>query len=227
MIWGHKINLKKHGKQLNRLNRIASTSATAIERTTPQASLEMLTNILPLDLHIKEVGMNSYVRLKSQLDKPSTKIKTFNITHLQYWDNLTKNIDYMDDRCNHVIWEKHLKIDKASLLGRKSKYLDSEITIYTDGSKIGGKVGSGFVVFKRKKVIFFQNARLPDKATVFQAELYAIFLAGRYIQTMQNEQYKYIKIYSDSQAAILALDKNEIYSQLVLDTIQVWELVLP
>ena len=84
---------------------------------------------------------------------------------------------------------------------------------------------SGFVVFKRKKVIFFQNARLPDKATVFQAELYAIFLAGRYIQTKQNEQYKYIKIYSDSQAAILALDKNEIYSQLVLDTIQVWELI--
>ena len=42
---------------------------------------------------------------------------------------------------------------------------------------------------------------------------------------MQNEQYKYIKIYSDSQAAILALDKNEIYSQLVMDTIQVWELI--
>ena len=109
MIWGHKINLKKHGKQLNRLNRIASTSATAIERTTPQASLEMMTNILPLDLHIKEVGMNSYIRLKSQLDNPSRKTKTFNVTHLQYWDNLTKNIDYMDDRCNHVIWEKHLK----------------------------------------------------------------------------------------------------------------------
>ena len=130
----------------------------------------------------------------------------------------------MDDRCNQVIWEKHLKIDKASLLGRKSKYLDSEITIYTDGSKIGGKVGSGFVVFKRKKVIFTQNARLPDEATVFQAELYAIFLAGRYIEAMHTEQYKFIKIYSDSQAAILALDKNEIYSQLVLDTIQVWEI---
>ena len=112
--------------------------------------------------------------------------------------------------------------EESSLLGRKSKYLDSEITIYTDGSKIGGKVGSGFVVFKRKKVIFFQNA---DEATVFQAELYAIFLAGRYIQSTQKGQYKYIKIYSDSQAAILALDKNEIYSQLVMDTIQVWELI--
>ena len=84
MIWGHRINLKKYGKQLNRLNRIASTAATAIEKTTPQASLEMLTNILPLDLHIKEVGMNSYTRLKSQLDKPSSKVKTFHITHLQY-----------------------------------------------------------------------------------------------------------------------------------------------
>ena len=138
MIWGHKINLKKHGKQLNRLNRIACTSATAIEKTTPQASLEMMTNILPLDLHIKEVGMNAYVRLKPQLDKPSTKTKTFNITHLQYWNNMTKNIDYMDDRCSYVLWEKHLNIDRASLLGGKSKYLNSEVTIYTVGSKIGG-----------------------------------------------------------------------------------------
>ena len=131
----------------------------------------------------------------------------------------------MDDRCDYVIWDKHLRVDKASLHGGKSKYLDSEITIYTDGSKIGGKVGSGFVIFKRKKVIFMQNARLPDKATVFQAELYAIFLAGRYIQATLTEQYKYIRIYSDSQAAILALDKNEINSQLVMDTIQVRELI--
>ena len=42
---------------------------------------------------------------------------------------------------------------------------------------------------------------------------------------MQKEQYKCIKIYSDSQAAILALDKNEINSQLVKDTIQIWELI--
>ena len=120
---------------------------------------------------------------------------------------------------------QHLNIDRASLLGGKSKYLNSEVTIYTDGSKIGGKVGSGFVVFRRKKVIFYQNARLPDNATVCQAELYAIFLAGRYIQASLTEKYKYIRIYSDSQAAILALDKNEINSQLVMDTIQVWELI--
>ena len=184
-----------------------------------------MTNILPLALHIKEVGMNAYTRLKSQLDKPNNKTKTFNITHLLYWDNLTKNIDYMDDRCSYILWEKHLKIDRASLFGGKSKYLDSEITIYTDGSKIGGKVGSGFVVFRRKKVIFTQNARLPDNAIVFQAELYAIFLAGRCIQATLTDKYKYIRIYSDSQAAILALDKTEINSQLVRDTIHVWELI--
>ena len=80
----------------------------------------MMTNILPLDLHIKEVGMNSYIRLKSQLDNPSRKTNTFNVTHLQYWDNLTKNIDYMDDRCNHVIWEKHLRIEKLHCLEEKT-----------------------------------------------------------------------------------------------------------
>ena len=70
-------------------------------------------------------------------------------------------------------------------------------------------------MFRRKKVIFYQNARLPDSATVFQAELYAIFLAGRYIQATPTEKYNYIRIYSDSQAAILAMDKTEINLSLI------------
>ena len=106
----------------------------------------------------------------------------------------------MDDRCNYRNMGKTFKNRQRLITWGNSKYLDSEITIYTDGSKIGGKVGSGFVVFRRKKEIFTQNARLPDKATVFQAELYAIFLAGRYIQATLNEQYRYIRISGQSGA---------------------------
>ena len=53
---------------MNRLNKIVCTSATTIEKTTPQASLELMTNILPVDLFIKETGINAYTRLKGQLD---------------------------------------------------------------------------------------------------------------------------------------------------------------
>ena len=124
----------------------------------------------------------------------------------------------MDDRCDQMIRNRWLKIDKHSLAGGQTKYLNSELSIYTDGSKIGGQVGSGVVVFKRKPVIFPQNARLPDSATVFQAEVYALLLAGKYILSQINDNHNYIQIHSDSQAAIRAIRKTEIKSQLVLDT---------
>ena len=52
IIWSHKINNRCYMKPLKQLNRIACTAATMIERTTPQASLELMTYIQPLDLHI-------------------------------------------------------------------------------------------------------------------------------------------------------------------------------
>ena len=85
----------------------------------------------------------------------------------------------------------------------------TEITVYTDGSKINNKVGSAFVVFKGNKIIHFQNYRLSDHATVFQAEIHAITQAGLYL-LQTNKKIKYLRIFTDSQAAILAIHKVHI-----------------
>ena len=66
--------------------------------------------------------------------------------------------------------------------------------------------------------------RLPDSSTVFQAEIEAIKHACQYvIANLQDIHPKYIKILSDSQAAIQALNKPRITSKTVLATLEYME----
>ena len=94
MIWGHKINNKKHKKAIGRINRIACTAATSIERTTPQSSFELMTHIHPLDLHIKEIALKSYIRPKAQLDKPWVPKNSFGTPHLMHWERHIESMDF-------------------------------------------------------------------------------------------------------------------------------------
>ena len=65
---------------------------------------------------------------------------------------------------------------------------------------------------------------MPDTSTVFQAEIEAISHACQYALTNLKElNINYIKILSDSQAAIKALDKPRITSQSVLTTLEYME----
>ena len=62
--------LSKTAQKLKELNRIACMSLTPTTRSKPQAALEIMYKITPLDLHLTETGLKTYLRLKSQLDQP-------------------------------------------------------------------------------------------------------------------------------------------------------------
>ena len=51
---------------------------------------------------------------------------------------------------------------------------------YTDGSKIDDKTGAGIIVYKDNEFIYRQSYSLPDRASIFQAELEAIRLAAAF-----------------------------------------------
>ena len=94
----------------------------------------------------------------------------------------------------------------------------SEYNVYTDGSRIDGQCGAGFSIYKYKTNIASNCANLPTTSTVFQAEIIGIKLACEELIKIQEERnVKYVKIFSDSQAAVAALDSNEITSQAVKD----------
>ena len=97
--------------------------------------------------------------------------------------------------------------------------LQSQINIYTDGSKTKTHRGLGYTIIKGNNTVKEGSRRLPNENTVFQAELMAIKLAMEDLEPILTEQDRYLKIFSDSQAAIQGLNSNSITSQLVKDTI--------
>ena len=70
------------------------------------------------------------------------------------------------------------------------------------------------MIYHNNKRKHAESIHLPDTSTVFQAEIEAINHACQYaIANLQELDLKFIKILSDSQAAIKALNNSRITSQ--------------
>ena len=102
-------------------------------------------------------------------------------------------------------------------LNHTARPTESQINIYTDGSLTDQHAGSGYTIQYRKREVIADSIRLPMHTTVFQA--IAINEACKTFIDTKQSYMQYIKIFSDSQAAILALNSNTITSSLVKHTI--------
>lgn len=81
-------------------------------------------------------------------------------------------------------------------------------------------VGAGVVIYKGGRVIAERALKLSSTATVFQAEIKAMALASEMLLDIQEtESYKFVKLLSDSQAAVRAVNKREVTSLTVWQTI--------
>lgn len=79
--------------------------------------------------------------------------------------------------------------------------------IYTDGSKDGDSVAAAAVAGDNTYTF-----RLPDKASIFSAELKAIWLA---LDHIQHDRHGLFVVFSDSLSCLQAL-RNEIYSNSII-----------
>ena len=70
MTWGNSINTQKQTQALETLDRLATKARTAITKTTQQASIELIIDLIPIELMIQETGISAYLRLKEQLPSP-------------------------------------------------------------------------------------------------------------------------------------------------------------
>ena len=78
-------------------------------------------NIIPLDLHLTEIGLKTYLRLIPQLDQPNKNTTG----HLNYWENLQINAEPLwqaDDSCNIPQWFKQYTFNLDSFSGLKNIY---------------------------------------------------------------------------------------------------------
>jgi ribonuclease HI len=225
LAWGHKIQSKAMLTKLKALDRLAIRSMATISRKCPQASLEVLVDLMPIDLMVKKTGLAAYCRLKRVLPSPCMYInyrnKLHSTPHLQYWEDQIGKLNLnmqTTDQCEETIWEKSYHVNLDSFDGDKKHRKHSEYTAYTDGSKTDYGTGAGFVVYHRKEVVNYCSFKLNDNATVFQAEITAIKQVADYLSAVKG--VKFVKILVDSQAALLALENKQVKATSVLEAMQ-------
>ena len=85
-------------------------------------------------------------------------------------------------------------------------------SIFTDGSKSEGKVGAAAVSTQESN-----RASLPNQASIFTAELWAIKLA---LNTISNTNFDTYTIYSDSKSALDAINRYEPTNHIIGDIIR-------
>ena len=222
MIWGHRA--PEMEAKLRRVNRMAMNTFANFPKSTPSRALEIMLDVTPLHLFCLKEALATHVRLQDllHLDWPGINTnKTHSISHLRYWENKLNehNIDVNAlDRCQPISFTKQYKINLDSFDGKKKHRTATEYNIYTDGSLINGQVGAGLSICRGRGEIASNYLRLPDKSTVFQAELTAIKQACHLFSQPGAPSPKFVKIFVDSQAAIKALNRPTTASKTVLDT---------
>lgn len=94
---------------------------------------------------------------------------------------------------------------------------ETEIIIYTDGSKQGTKIGYAFCSFKQDLKIKDHLVQLSKENSIFQAELQAI---SDSIDWALTSSYHSFTIVSDSQSSITALQDTSSKNIMVLEILQ-------
>ena len=223
MIWGHRA--PHHKDKLQRLNRMAINTFGRFPKSTPTAALEVMLDIAPLHLFCQQEGLAARTRLSGVVDidwTGTTTNKTHNVSHLRHWAQALGdlNIDPSDnDRCSITKWSTGFRLNRDSFTGEAKHRHRTQYNIYTDGSRQDDQTGGGFVVYRQREVLWEDAFRLPDHATVFQAEVTAIKQAAIKLAGANPPDLRYVKFFVDSQAALLALGSPMIRSRAVSEAV--------
>ena len=214
-------------KELDVVHNMGLRICTGAFRTSPVESLYVDSHELPLDLRREELGLRYTMRLKSSQNNPSLKVllecdgskfgprssKPFQIRQLENLDDVIQRqkIEQVKPSlvppwvipeilcCSKEIRKKESSEEqiRANFLEHDNVNHQGQEKIYTDGSKSEDGVGCAIVV---NNEVF--QAKLPDSASIFTAEMTAIVQA---LEIVYNSKKKDFVIYSDSQSAIDSL----------------------
>ena len=219
IVSGFSLRTKRVGTMVNKVNHLAVSMIANTRRTTPRLALELIYDLPPLDLVLKYEGLASLARNKDVMIDNVQKTRKIK-GHLNFWLDQASMLGISIDETDAFkgdMWNKKYSVNKDSFLYTGAPVF-SQVTIFTDGSKTDEHVGSGYVIYTKGREISSQSIRLDDEITVYQAEVIAIKAAAEFLKTSKDIDYKYVKIFCDSQAALMALDKWKVKSKTVMET---------
>ena len=226
-VWGHEIDHTGIMEKLRKLNRLAMNTYSAVPGSVPMRGMELITDTMPLHLYLVKMAIATFTRVHKQTPlewEGMYENKNYSsVTYGTGTSSVTKSASTRhlldSDRCDLIAPKQAYQVDLSSFRGGREYREHQQYNIYTDGSKTGTKVGSGFLILQGEQTMEEGSLRLPTTSSVFQAEIYAILSATRTLIIRNVEGLRQVKFFVDSQAALRALQTREITSTIVHQTV--------
>ena len=224
--WAGGLNKKYLVRKLIKVQRLACLMISSAFPGTPTGALEILLNIIPIEEF-----------LLAEAVRGSYRINVSGLWHVNPIGSFGKTKSHVDvrnearflsllqmpaDRIKKTkVFERNFEcqiMDKKNAIRIESVLNPNTVKVYTDGSKLDGRVGAGFYAEypnNSPKRAFFH---LGIYSTVLQAEVLAIseVVKDLLLEKMHDQS---IVVLVDSQAAIKALIKCTVTSIPVLNCI--------
>jgi len=97
VVWAKAAERKYVKANLNKLQRLGLTSIANVRRSTPTAALEIIYDIPPIHLQIKEKAMNTFLRLGDLKNTQWTPHNRNQLGHLKNLRNILASIEDDDE----------------------------------------------------------------------------------------------------------------------------------
>ncbi|KAJ2940791.1 hypothetical protein O0L34_g14908 [Tuta absoluta] len=198
--WAPAANKLGIRKKLNSVQRSFAQKMCKAYRTTSLNSTLVLAGLLPLDLRIHEVAM-LYKTKKGvphpalgdrEVERPGSALKA-----------------------PHPASKTKLKLERLEDIEQYNESSKHQVRIFTDGSKIGGRVGAAFTLMSGETEVKALKLALPTYSTVYQAELLAL---NRAVKELTKRPEKDFAILSDSMAALQTVANPDALHPLAIET---------
>jgi len=205
VVWWTALLKRSRWKPLEKVQRSACLLITGCLSTTPTKALFAMLDILPPDLMGRSIAFKAALRMNALL--PWNNSIGHSIILMEH------NVPISTDYCIGTNYMPRYKCMIPSREQWDQDCMEPEgvMKIYTDGSKMEGRVGFGVYA---PSLCINSSHRIPDHCSVFQSEVIAInHIADRLSEIQISGED--IWIYSDSQAAVRSLSSNSFTSKVV------------
>ena len=208
-------------EELRKINSLGCRLLAPCWRSTPTRTLEILWDMMPLHILARGTALSTYNRIK-KLIRPQLKGDIgYQKGHLRELMLLSEkqetNID-ISSKLENKFWKKGYNVNQFQDLDFVTLLEHNRIRyIYTDGSGLADRVGSGFLIRKNSEIETIGSFSLGTHRSVYQGELKAIDLALD--QLMMLAQTKYTEFRVDNQSILSRLKSgvatNELEAQVM------------
>ena len=227
IVWHHRLKYSSACRVVESVQRLGLLLISSALRSTPTQALEILLDIMPLPLVIKQFSANTFLRLYrhklwcrgvlsghrsiEQFVQQTTPLLLKQCDQISVIYNFNQRLDI--DIPERFEWEEN----EAGMMPEEA------VWVYTDGSRWGQadepSTGAAFLIRFPPPLISPQDMSpfllpLGKYVTVFQAEVYAILKSLDKLLEL-DIRGKEICIFSDSQSALKALASFRITSSLI------------